>query len=173
MRLFVAIDFDATTKRAIMAVQDELRSVATGGTFTLADNLHLTLAFLGECDARSRDAAERAMDDQAFAPFDIAFDRTGRFRAQGGDIWWLGLAASRDLARLQSGLVKALGAADVPVDQRIFRPHLTLGRRVLTTAGPWPVTPITTRVDRVVLMDSSRPGGRLTYTPIYTRDATK
>jgi len=171
MRLFVAIGFDPPTKQAIIAVQDELRAVAAGGTFTLAENLHLTLAFLGECYADQRAAAEEAMDGQVFEPFDIAFDRTGRFRAQGGDTWWLGLDASRDLARLQTGLVKTLDAAGLPVDRRLFRPHLTLARRVHSTVSPWPVTPITARVDRILLMDSSRVDGRLAYTTLHVRAA--
>ena len=47
MRLFIAINFDEETKQSIIAVQRRLREWGRGN-FSHPENLHLTLAFLGE-----------------------------------------------------------------------------------------------------------------------------
>ena len=61
MRLFLAVNFDDATKHRIQAVQQRLREVAQGD-FSRPENLHLTLAFLGEVPAQKAAAACRAMD---------------------------------------------------------------------------------------------------------------
>lgn len=48
MRLFYAINFDDTVKKRLSDIQNALRARAVRGNFTLPDNLHLTLAFIGE-----------------------------------------------------------------------------------------------------------------------------
>jgi len=170
MRLFIAIDFDAAVKAALLDVQDELRARCSGATFSTRDNLHLTLAFLGECDSVERAAAETAMDID-FGAFDLTFDGVGRFRGHDGDTWYVDLAKSPALISLQSRLVKRLTAAGLPVDARPFRPHVTLARRVATAIQPCPCPPIHAGVDRVVLMESHRLDGDLIYSPLATKMA--
>ena len=48
MRLFTAINFDDNIKDALSAAISELKARGIRGTFTLRENLHLTLVFLGE-----------------------------------------------------------------------------------------------------------------------------
>ena len=47
MRLFVAINFDSITIENIAAVQGRLKALSRGN-FSRPENLHMTLAFLGE-----------------------------------------------------------------------------------------------------------------------------
>jgi len=86
MRLFIAINFDADTKARLFALREELRSRSARGNFSLPENLHLTLAFLGECDARQATAAKTAMDEVRWEPFHLTVDRIGRFRRD-NDTW--------------------------------------------------------------------------------------
>ncbi len=53
MRLFVAINFSKDVKNALLAAIDELKGQAVSGNFTSPDNLHLTLAFIGESERAS------------------------------------------------------------------------------------------------------------------------
>jgi len=86
MRLFIAINFTADTKNGLIALGEEIRAQAERGRFSLPENLHLTLAFLGGCDTRQFAAAKAAMDMTPFEPFDIVIDRIGCFkRKQRGD----------------------------------------------------------------------------------------
>jgi len=61
MRLFIAQNFTPETKSRLLTLRDDLRAQSTRGNFSLPENLHLTLAFLGECDAQQTAAAKQAM----------------------------------------------------------------------------------------------------------------
>ena len=74
---------------AAPALRDELR-IGPRGSFTAPENLHLTLVFLGECDEEQTTAVKKVMSTINFEPFPICIDRIGRFRRNGGDIWWAG-----------------------------------------------------------------------------------
>jgi len=52
MRLFIAINFSSETKKQLMALCDELRKTSIQGRFSLQENLHLTLAFIGEYSSK-------------------------------------------------------------------------------------------------------------------------
>lgn len=77
MRLFVAINFSKDVKNALLAAIDELKGQAVSGNFTSPDNLHLTLAFIGESERAS--AIRGAIDRCAVPPFDLAVSREGHF----------------------------------------------------------------------------------------------
>jgi nitroreductase len=48
MRLFIAINFNTDTRNRLIALQEELRTKSQSGNFSRDENLHLTLAFIGE-----------------------------------------------------------------------------------------------------------------------------
>lgn len=91
MRLFIAINFNTETRGKLQALCDDLRKVSSRGRYSLPENLHLTLAFLGECDAVQTTAIKSAVDAVTFDPFDLQIDRIGRFKRNGGDVWWAGV----------------------------------------------------------------------------------
>ena len=168
MRLFIAINFTAGTRAKIAALRDELRERSKRGNFSLDENLHLTLAFLGECDAGQAAAAKSAMDEAAFKPFGATVERVGRFRRDGGDIWWAGLRADAGMSELQRNLTGGLASAGFTLDTRKFSPHITLGREVVTSATPRNIEPFGETVAHIELMKSERISGKLTYTAIYS-----
>ena len=172
MRLFVAINFNDATRSRLLALRDELRSRSARGNFSLPENLHITLAFLGECDARQAAAVKSAMDAVGFPPFPVEVERVGRFRRDGGDLWWAGLKDSGPLSDLQGRLADRLAEAGFALDRRRFSAHATLGREVATDARPWPIEPFGETVGRIDLMKSERIGGKLTYTAIYSKRAS-
>ena len=70
------------------------------------ENLHLTLEFLGE--VRDTAPVVEAMERVKAHKFSICFTDTGRFRRDGGDIFWLGVARTEPLMLLQAQLHEAL-----------------------------------------------------------------
>ena len=48
MRLFIAIPFSEEFKGELIRVQNEMRANGVRGNFSRAENLHVTVAFLGE-----------------------------------------------------------------------------------------------------------------------------
>lgn len=50
MRLFVAVNLNDEMKDVLMDIQDAMRTYGVRGRETHPDNMHLTLAFIGEYD---------------------------------------------------------------------------------------------------------------------------
>ena len=172
MRLFIAINFNNDTRTRLLALRDELRSHSERGSFSLPENLHLTIAFLGECDAKQAAAAKAAMDAASFEPFDVHIERIGRFKRDGGDIWWAGLRGSKPLLDFQRELTNRLIDAGFTLERREYKPHITLGREFVTDAAPWQIEPFGETVTGVELMKSERVAGKLTYTAIHGKNYT-
>ena len=189
MRLFIAINFKLGTISRLMELRDELRAQSVRGRFSPPENMHLTLAFLGECDKRQLTAARSAMDEMSFIPFPVSVERIGRFKRDGGDIWWAGVKASDALIELQGLLTEKLNTRGFSLDSRLYSPHITLGRDVELDPSPLPggfsiarskpevvslnparaIEPFWEMVKKIDLMKSERVAGKLTYTPVYSK----
>ena len=129
MRLFVAIPLPAEVAQRAFAV---LPQTLPGLRRVQPENLHVTLAFLGETpESRLPDVAAAA--DEATAgvgPFKLAFDRTGRFPERGRPrVVWLGMAEGRaSVERLGGAVSRALRESALDFEDRPLSPHLTLAR---------------------------------------------
>ncbi len=173
MRLFIAIDFDDEVKRQLTAIQDRLRFQCQRANFSLYQNLHLTLIFLGETPSDKVPAVCRAMEQVKTSPFVLTLSGAGRFRHDSGDIWWVGVERSRELNESFLLLHSALREEGFLPGSRKFTPHLTLAREVQLKSDIDPAafaehfSPITAHVRKLTLMKSERIGGRLTYTPVF------
>ena len=176
MRLFIAVDFPGEVKDVLSRCVGRLREASARGNFTRRENLHLTLAFVGE----TADAApvRRAMEAVAQPPFELEIDGFGRFRRPGGDIYWLGFVPNPALASVRACLCTSLRAQGFVPEDRPFSPHLTLGRQVVPRpdfdreAFGAAVPPVRMTVKKLSLMRSDRPGGVLTYTEVDSRVLT-
>ncbi|MBQ7720519.1 MAG: RNA 2',3'-cyclic phosphodiesterase [Clostridia bacterium] len=169
MRLFISINFDDTLKNEIISAQDQLRRYASRGNFSLSDNLHLTLVFIGETN-RIKDVKE-IIDGIDIAPFRIDLGRPGVFRRDGGDIYWIGVTAEPGLYQLADFLQTRLREAGFDIERRPYKPHITIGRQVECGTSPHiTVAPASMTAKRVSLMKSERMNGRLTYTEIHAKE---
>ena len=168
-RLFVAISLSGSTITHLTTLQTALSAKSKGGSFTLPENLHLTLAFLGECNETQTAAIKSAMDATAFDPFSITIDHTGYFNGRDGDIWWAGLSQNAPLQKLHHDLTHNLTNAGFTPEKRKFSPHITLARRVQSKIKPHAIPAISETAHKIHLMKSERVGGKLIYTSIYMR----
>ncbi|MBQ6466153.1 MAG: RNA 2',3'-cyclic phosphodiesterase [Oscillospiraceae bacterium] len=164
MRLFLAILPDPDMRDALCAVQHELRRRGVEGNFTRPENLHLTLAFIG--DYPDPDAVLEALSELRFEPFSLALDGLGAF----GELWWAGLRGNEALDALVRRLRRALGDAGIPFDRKSFLPHITLVRKAQlrrgTKLGELPLPAAETRAARVSLMLSTRGKSGMIYTEL-------
>ena len=172
MRLFVAINFNDETRTKLIALRDELRRKAERGRFSAPENIHLTLVFLGECDSEQTAKAKAAMDAVTLEPLAVTIDRLGRFRRDGGDIWWAGIYESEPLLKLYHDLTDELTASGFELEKRKYSPHVTLGREVVTKVKepPREIEPFSETVSVIELMKSERISGKLTYTAIHEKN---
>lgn len=132
MRLFIAILPDGGGRNALRAAQNELRRHGVDGNYTRGDNLHLTLAFIG--DYPEPDAVLDAMGALRAGPVSIRLGELGAF----GDTWWAGADGGEELERLVSRLRRLLSDAAIPFDRKRFVPHITLIRRAELHRGARP-----------------------------------
>lgn len=171
MRLFIAINLDDKTRAGVCRVIEGLKPHARKGRFTPAENLHLTLVFIGETDRVS--AVQGAMDELQFPAFTVAVGELGRFSRPCGDIYWLGVEGE-SLEPLHRQLRDSLVGRGFALERRKYKPHLTLGRelvlpRELDLWGLGPREPLAMEVKKISLMQSERIRGRMRYTEIYSR----
>ena len=164
MRLFIAIQFDENILAALTDFQDDLRSKGVSGNYTKRENLHITLAFIG--DYGNPEDVLDAMESVDFRPLDISLDGVGSF----GDLFWAGLKDNSQLFAYVKRLRKELADRGIPFDRKRFSPHITLIRKYSCLVGrEIPVSDPPTghmRVTRVSLMRSERGKNGMIYTEI-------
>ena len=104
MRLFVAIRPPAPVRDALLDAMDE----RPGVRWQDEDQLHLTLAFLGEVDPRVEQDLVDSLAAIRLPPFEVTIRGVGHFEHKGvPSTLWAGLAPSEPLARLQARVVAA------------------------------------------------------------------
>ncbi|MBE6005781.1 MAG: RNA 2',3'-cyclic phosphodiesterase [Sarcina sp.] len=166
MRLFIAININEEFRDALAQAQETLYSSGMKGNYTPAENLHLTLAFIGEYpDPRH---VMEALERVEFAPFEIRLQGFGNF----GDLWWAGLQKSEALQDLARRIRRELALEEIPYDRKKFSPHFTLVRRARGRRMPGLVLPdLSMRVEFFSLMRSARGRSGMVYTEIAAFDA--
>ena len=166
MRLFIAINFNDALTNALISMQDAIWDAGVDGNYTKEENLHLTLAFIGEYGDPGR--VNDALQSVSFTPFPLALEGVGAFEG----LWWAGLRASDELNALAKRLRRALADANVPFERKRFSPHITLIRRPSKSAlPPIEVPKASMTVRRVSLMSSDRGKNGMIYTEIGAVDA--
>ena len=174
MRLFIALNFNEKMKSDLYSVINRLEKFSEQGNFTRWENLHLTVHFIGETS--NVKAIQSAMDTINMSPSDLVFKNLGRFKRNGGDIYWIGAERSEALEILHRDLFDALTERGFSLEKGKFKPHLTLGRRVILKKNfnksefEKDIPEMTAHIDRVSLMRSQRIQGKLVYTEIYGKN---
>ena len=164
MRLFIAILPDGKVRSALRETQNELRRRGVEGSYTRGENLHLTLAFIGEYP--EPDAVMDAMNTLRAGPVELKLGELGAF----GDTWWAGAEGGETLERLVSKLRRVLSEAAIPFDRKRFVPHITLIRRAELRRGARPdqvsLPQAEMRAERISLMLSTRGKHGMIYTEL-------
>ena len=171
MRLFIAIHFPDEIKAILAEIRDSLKEAALQGNFSLDENLHLTLVFLGECDEQQVKTAKAVLSDTLFSKFTLMLDKVGYFKRDGGNTWWLGLKETQPLSDLQADLYNRLKQNGFILENHNYFPHATIGREVKMRSGfvRSEVRRESFNVTSIELMKSERINGKLIYTPVYSK----
>ena len=160
MRLFIAVNLTAPMKDALINAQSDMYEQGVRGNFTKEENLHLTLAFIGEFN--DPDAVLDALQTVEFKPFEITLDGMGRF----GDLWWAGLKGSQALEAVARRVRRALAENGIPFDRKRFSPHITLLRKARGEMPEVCIEPARMTVDCISLMRSDRGKSGMIYTEL-------
>ena len=165
MRLFIAIDLSDSMKKSVVPAMHALKAEGLAGNYVPIQNLHVTLAFLGEVqDTRP---VREAMDSLKAGKARVVFSGYEFF----GSTLVLTVKGNQKLKIMVQSLRKALKEKGIAFDEQEFKPHVTLVRRAkgrkVTAAVPQQDMTAT----KISLMKSElRPGKSPVYKEIYSTD---
>jgi len=163
MRLFIGISPTAEVRKSLVRMQNFLQRHGITGTYLTPENLHMTLAFIGEYP--EIDPVMDTLEEVPFSSFEITYTHIGTFRES---IVWGGIEPSEPLNTLAKRLRRQLAAADIPFDHGTFSPHFTLARHADFSKGipQTKIEPVTMTVDRITLYRSDRGKNGMIYTEV-------
>ncbi len=158
MRLFIAIQLSEEMRKALVDCLHDLKKQGVEGNYVPAQNLHLTLAFIGEY--RDPEQVKRILASVPLPAFRLALSEKGNF----GNILWAGVKGNQKLKTYVRDLRAALKNAGIPFEDDRFTPHITLIRKV-SARSPYQVhlPKAEMEVKRASLMKSETKNGKVTY----------
>jgi len=125
LRLFVGLGIPYTLRLQLTAMNGGI----PGARWVAAENLHLSLRFIGEVDEDTAEDIDAALGQIFAEPVAVALAGVGCFEKRGrANTVWAGAKASPALLRLQARVEAALQQAGLPPVGRKFTPHVTLAR---------------------------------------------
>ncbi|MGB7543265.1 MAG: RNA 2',3'-cyclic phosphodiesterase [Burkholderiales bacterium] len=152
MRLFFALWPDERVRVQLARWARELHA-ACGGRQGRPENLHITLAFLGNVDDARVAEAERAADAVAPRAFSLILDQPGYWKRN--RIAWAGASVvPPELEALVADLRAALANARVDFDPKAFVSHVTLLRDAHEPRAMPVLAPIEWKPDSFALVRS-------------------
>lgn len=160
MRLFVAIQLSEEMKKTLTGTLHDLKKKGVAGNYVPLQNLHLTLAFIGETDQPG--AVRDALREISIKPFRLTLGELGNF----GDLLWAGMKGNQGLSGAAKAVRDALDAAGIEYDRKKFTPHITLIRKA---SGNWKGVPAPKgemMVKKISLMKSSMKNGKPVYAEV-------
>jgi RNA 2',3'-cyclic 3'-phosphodiesterase len=168
MRLFFALVPPRDIRERIAQLALDVARAARGRPVP-EDNVHATVAFLGQVEPDRVDALCALAERIDSRPFDIVLARIGSFRK--AKVAWIGPHATpAQLAALHACLTALLAEAGFPVEERPYHPHLTLARHCAHMVPGNDVDPVEWTVDAFALMQSLSVEGGVRYVPLHTWD---
>lgn len=132
-RLFVAVEIPPAVRSHVATRLQPWQDVLPGWRWGDPETWHLTLAFLGAVEQRPFQELRRRLVRAGgrHPAFALALGTLGAFsRPARAQVLWLGVTTGREpLVRLAGTVSAAARRSKIDVEQRPYRPHLTLGRR--------------------------------------------
>jgi 2'-5' RNA ligase len=132
IRVFVALPINEEVRGGLAVIQKRLKQSGARVGWVKPANIHLTLAFLGYVPETQVTDLAAVMDEAAsrVPAFRFEVAAIGTFGSPHSPrVVWAGVEdPSGTLSLLHQELVVGLAGLDIPLDDRPFRPHLTLGR---------------------------------------------
>lgn len=165
MRLFIAVPLSCEMKQALIHAQNAMYDSGIRGNYTPEENMHLTLAFIGEYPESQ--SVMDALSSVEFTSFELSLEGIGCF----GDLWWAGIADSPPLSAVVRRMRRALAESSIPFDRKRFSPHITLLRRASGKMPEIRLQPAAMTVRTISLMRSDRGKNGMIYTELGTVEA--
>lgn len=124
-RLFTAIALPDQVRQRLALMSGGI----PGARWVTAENMHLTLRFIGDVDPRTADTVHGVLNEVAFQPFDAHLQGISTFGERIPRILYVNVAAAAPLQDLYERINMVLARAGLPPpEERRYVPHVTLAR---------------------------------------------
>ena len=161
MRLFFACWPPVETAQALGRWAAEVRN-ESGGKVTAVENIHLTLAFLGDAEPDGAiAAAARVQGRRHELPIDAA-----RYVKRNEMVWVGPAEVPPSLASLAADLRVQLVRQQFALEERPFAAHVTLIRKAKRPGSIPPLPALSWPVDEFLLVSSKTSSNGSAYTPL-------
>jgi len=131
IRAFIAIELPTAIQNGLRQVIQQLSPGTKAVRWLPAENIHLTIKFLGDIEISKVQALQTALRQEAshHNPFDIHVGTLGAFpNSRRPRVVWIGVQAPQELFTLQQGIEVVTRPLGYSIEDRPFTAHLTLGR---------------------------------------------
>lgn len=125
LRLFFGLEIPESIKQRLLSIQQPV----AGARWQQADQLHLTLAFLGSVEARQFPDLCAVARNLPVRSFELTVSGLGCFgHPDCPKNLWAGVEPVEELAELHGALNQRLASSGFGSEKRAFKPHITLAR---------------------------------------------
>jgi len=130
-RIFIGIPVKVNLKTVVEMIQTTVDAPYGNVKWVYGKNLHLTLAFIGDVDeAKLKVLSDELKSLNLGQPFNAVLSYTGLFpTAENPNVFWLGIDKGKerlkDIVEQIHGILKKY---ELPIDEKDFIPHVTIGR---------------------------------------------
>ena len=123
-RLFVAIRPPEDIVDLLVDIMDDSPEMR----WVPADNIHLTLRFIGEVDRPLANDIVASLGRVHSEPFTLRLLGTGMFDNRGGGSVWAGVEPKQPVSVLAAKVERACQSTGIEAEHRAFHPHVTIAR---------------------------------------------
>lgn len=163
MRLFIAVDLAEPMKKALVGAMHDLKKLGVAGSYVPMQNLHMTVAFLGNVPDPA--PVQAVMDSIPLEKSRLSFSEYMNFP----DALVIGIKGNQKIKKYAADLRKALKEAGLPCDDKKFEPHVTLVRKMKGKKPAGLAIPdADMMVTKISLMRSDMKDGKRVYQEIYS-----
>ena len=175
-RTFIAIPIGEEMRQLIRTLYSEIPELRENIRLVPAENVHLTLKFLGDTDETQIPVISAAITKAVadISRFQFICDKSGVFPNQRNPrVLWLGISdGAEQVCRLAQRIETALEEIGFPPENRDFKAHLTIGRlkdprRKITGLEHflnYEINPTIIPVENVIFYESNLTSGGAIYT---------
>jgi 2'-5' RNA ligase len=131
IRSFIAIEVnDEDVKRCIVRFQKAILSTNANLKLVNAENIHITLRFLGDITPTMVEKVSEELKTIRFPPFEVEFRAVGVFPSlKHIKVVWIGIKKGvTELIDLSTQINSRLNKKGFLPETRVFRPHITVAR---------------------------------------------
>ncbi|MBT2638425.1 RNA 2',3'-cyclic phosphodiesterase [Bacillus sp. ISL-39] len=127
---FYALELPGKTKGILEETIHSMKEKMPFKTWVHPQDLHITLAFLGNAPEAMIKAANEVLDLNNTPAFKLEINHLGTFgRKDSPRIFWAGLEKSTELNQIREMVFSACSAAGFTLETRPFSPHITMARK--------------------------------------------